>query len=73
MYVPSGHQHEMEKGSGVSSSGGSQGSEVLHSMLATAIPEQQKQIIGEFLYPLIKKLKVQCTILFHFWYFRPGF
>ncbi|MED6182125.1 hypothetical protein PIB30_025678 [Stylosanthes scabra] len=52
-----GHRHVMEKGSGISSSGGSQGSEMLHSMLATAIPEQQKQILGERLYPLIKKLK----------------
>ncbi|MED6162124.1 hypothetical protein PIB30_067403 [Stylosanthes scabra] len=57
IFVLGGHRHVMEKGSVTSSSGGSQGSEMLHSMLATAIPEQQKQILGEHLYPLIKKLK----------------
>ncbi|KAF7818707.1 polyadenylate-binding protein 7-like [Senna tora] len=56
-YVPSGRQQEMEKVSGVSSTGGSQGSEMLHSMLAAATPEQQKQILGERLYPLVHKLK----------------
>ncbi|KAI4300383.1 hypothetical protein L6164_033769 [Bauhinia variegata] len=61
-YVPSGRQREMEKGSGVSSTGsnsarGSQGSEMLHSMLAAAAPDKQKQILGEQLYPLVQKLK----------------
>ncbi|KAI4349059.1 hypothetical protein L6164_009704 [Bauhinia variegata] len=61
-YVPSGRQREVERGSGVSSTGsnsggGSQGSEMLHSMLAAAAPEQQKQILGEHLYPLVQKLK----------------
>lgn len=72
-YKASGRQHEMEKGSEFSSSGsnpigGSQGSEVLHSMLAAATPEQQKEILGEHLYMLVQKLKVQqCTTLFYFW------
>ncbi|XP_072066088.1 polyadenylate-binding protein 7-like isoform X2 [Arachis hypogaea] len=57
IFVLGGHRNVMEKGSGISSSGGSQGSEMLHSMLATAVPEQQKQILGERLFPLIKKLK----------------
>ncbi|XP_057438216.1 polyadenylate-binding protein 7 [Lotus japonicus] len=61
-YKASGRQHEMEKGSEFSSSGsnpigGSQGSEVLHSMLAAATPEQQKEILGEHLYMLVQKLK----------------
>ncbi|MCI07719.1 polyadenylate-binding protein 7-like, partial [Trifolium medium] len=33
------------------------GSEVLHSMLANATPEQQKEILGEHLYMLVQKLK----------------
>lgn len=62
-YVPSGRQREMEKGSGFSpggsnSGGGYQGSEALHSMLAAANPEQQKEILGEHLYMLVQKLKV---------------
>ncbi|XP_028789635.1 polyadenylate-binding protein 7-like [Neltuma alba] len=60
-YVPSGRQPEMEKASGVSSVGSSSvvssGSEMLHSMLAAATLEQQKQILGEHLYPLVHKLK----------------
>ncbi|XP_027363185.1 polyadenylate-binding protein 7-like [Abrus precatorius] len=55
-YVPRERQHKMETRSGISSAGGSQGSEMLHSMLATTIPEQRKRIIGEHLYPLIQKL-----------------
>ncbi|RDX99715.1 Polyadenylate-binding protein 7, partial [Mucuna pruriens] len=55
-YIPSIRQRDMEKGSGSSSggsiSGGSQGSEMLHSMLAGAAPEQQKEILGEHLYML---------------------
>lgn len=60
-YVPNGHQSEMSKGSGISSTAsnsvgvGSQGSEMLSSMLAAASPEQQKQILGERLYPLVQK------------------
>ncbi|GAU15989.1 hypothetical protein TSUD_338600, partial [Trifolium subterraneum] len=61
-YIPGGRHREMEKGSGFScsgsnSGGGSQGSEVLHSMLANATPEQQKEILGEHLYMLVQKLK----------------
>ncbi|XP_045794098.1 polyadenylate-binding protein 7-like [Trifolium pratense] len=61
-YVPGGRHREMEKGSGFScsgsnSGGGAQGSEVLHSMLANASPEQQKEILGEHLYMLVQKLK----------------
>ncbi|KAK4281582.1 hypothetical protein QN277_013055 [Acacia crassicarpa] len=60
-YVPSGLQSELERVSGVTSGGsssvGSSGSEVLHSMLAAATLEQQKQILGEQLYPLVVKLK----------------
>jgi len=57
-YVPSGRHREMEKGSGLSSTGGSLGPEVLHSMLANATPEQQKEILGEHLYMLVQKIKV---------------
>lgn len=60
-YIPSGRQRDMEKGYGSSSgglnSGGSQGSEMLHSLLAGAAPEQQKEILGEHLYMLVQKLK----------------
>lgn len=63
-YVPYGRQREMNKGFGVSSTDANsvgvvpQGSEMLSSMLAAAPPEQQKQILGERLYPLIQKQKV---------------
>lgn len=62
-YVPNGRSHEMSKGSGIPSAAsnsvgtGSQGSEMLSSMLAAASPEQQKQILGEHLYPLVQKQK----------------
>ncbi|KAL6145682.1 hypothetical protein ACLB2K_056367 [Fragaria x ananassa] len=63
-YVPNGRQRDMNKGSGVSSTasnslgGGSQGPEMLSSsMLAAASPEQQKQILGERLFPLVHKHK----------------
>ncbi|XP_004494108.1 polyadenylate-binding protein 7 [Cicer arietinum] len=61
-YVPSGRHRDMEKGSGFSSGGSnsggsSQGTGVLHSMLANATPEQQKDILGEHLYMLVQKLK----------------
>ncbi|KAK7396620.1 hypothetical protein VNO78_17753 [Psophocarpus tetragonolobus] len=61
-YIPGGRQRDMDKGSGSSSGGsnsgrGSQGSEMLHSMLAGAAPEQQKEILGEHLYMLVQKLK----------------
>ncbi|KAF2289818.1 hypothetical protein GH714_038797 [Hevea brasiliensis] len=62
-YVPNARTREAGKGSGVSyavptSLGpASQGSEMLSSMLAAASPEEQKQILGERLYPLVKKHK----------------
>ncbi|KAF8042727.1 hypothetical protein BT93_A1145 [Corymbia citriodora subsp. variegata] len=62
-YVPNGHSREMNNGAGVTSSvpdsAGSdqQGTEMLSSMLAAASPEQQKQILGERLYPLVHKHK----------------
>ncbi|XP_028108068.1 polyadenylate-binding protein 7-like isoform X1 [Camellia sinensis] len=62
-YVPNGRVREMNKGSAVSSAvsnsigSGSEGSEMLSSRLAAASPEQQKQILGERLYPLVQKHK----------------
>ncbi|KAJ4972182.1 hypothetical protein NE237_005281 [Protea cynaroides] len=62
-HVPNGHPYEMNNGSAVSSAvsnsigGASQGSEMLSSMLAAATPQHQKQILGERLYPLVKKHK----------------
>ncbi|KAJ4850853.1 hypothetical protein Tsubulata_032253 [Turnera subulata] len=60
-YVPNGRVREINKGSGIASAGSNslgavpQGSEMLSSMLAAATPEQQKQILGERLYPLVQK------------------
>ena len=64
-YVPNGRQRDMNKGSGISNSvgGGSQGPEMLSSMLAAATPEQQKQILGERLFPLVHKHKVMHRLL----------
>ncbi|KAI8567400.1 hypothetical protein RHMOL_Rhmol02G0119000 [Rhododendron molle] len=62
-YVPNGRVREMSKGSGISSSVtssvgiGSEGSDMLSSKLSAAPPEQQKQIFGERLYPLVHKQK----------------
>ncbi|KDP29218.1 hypothetical protein JCGZ_16607 [Jatropha curcas] len=62
-YVPNGRTREVGKGSGVSSTvlnslgPVSEGSEMLSSMLAAASPEEQKQILGERLYPLVQKHK----------------
>lgn len=62
--MPNGRPHDMSKGSEVQSAAsnsigtGSQGSEMLSSMLAAASPDQQKQILGEHLYPLVQKHKV---------------
>ncbi|KAK2965367.1 hypothetical protein RJ640_024109 [Escallonia rubra] len=62
-YVPNGRLLEMNKGTGVSSAApnsvgsGPEGSEMLSSMLAAASPEEQKQILGERLYPLVKQHK----------------
>ncbi|XP_048225667.1 polyadenylate-binding protein 7 [Ricinus communis] len=63
-YVPNGRTCDVSKGSGVLSAAPnstgpvSQGSEVLSSMLAAASPDEQKQILGEQLYPLVRKHKV---------------
>ncbi|GLT58964.1 hypothetical protein SLA2020_318170 [Shorea laevis] len=60
-YVSNGRASEMNKSSGVlpaaSNSVGtmSQESDMLSSTLAAASPEQQKQILGERLYPLVEK------------------
>ncbi|CAJ1890077.1 unnamed protein product [Sphenostylis stenocarpa] len=61
-YIPSGRQRDIEKASGSSSADsnsgrGSHGPEMLHSLLAGADPEQQKDILGEHLYMLVQKLK----------------
>ncbi|XP_043701551.1 polyadenylate-binding protein 7-like [Telopea speciosissima] len=63
-YVSNGqHPHEINNGSAVPSSASnsvgaaSQGSEMLSSMLAAATPQHQKQMLGERLYPLVKKHK----------------
>lgn len=37
---------------------GAEGSDMLSSMLAAASPEQQKQILGERLYPLVSEHQV---------------
>ncbi|KAL9332029.1 hypothetical protein ACSQ67_001639 [Phaseolus vulgaris] len=56
-YISSGRKRDMEKGSGSNSGRGCQGPEMLHSLLAGAAPEQQKEILGEHLYMLVQKLK----------------
>lgn len=70
--MPNGRVREMSKGSGISSSvtssvgTGSEGSDMLSSKLSAAPPEQQKQILGERLYPLVHKHKVILAYL-HSW------
>ncbi|XP_016543146.1 polyadenylate-binding protein 7 isoform X2 [Capsicum annuum] len=62
-YVPNGRTRDMTRGSLVSNAGpvavGSvaESPEMLSSLLAAAAPEQQKQILGERLYPLVIKHK----------------
>ncbi|KAI4364233.1 hypothetical protein MLD38_020355 [Melastoma candidum] len=61
-YVPNGRVRESHNGTGGISpvsdpSAATQGMEMLSSMLAAASPEQQKQILGERLYPLVQKQK----------------
>ncbi|KAL2514303.1 Polyadenylate-binding protein 7 [Forsythia ovata] len=58
-YVPNGHSREMSKGSPVpiADGSGAEGSEMLSSQLAAAPPEQQKQMLGERLYPLVSQHK----------------
>lgn len=36
---------------------------MLSSMLAAATPQQQKQILGERLFPLVEKLKVTFSLM----------
>ncbi|OIV92180.1 hypothetical protein TanjilG_30821 [Lupinus angustifolius] len=65
-YVTSGHHGKMVKGSEFTSgasnySGGSQGSEMLYTMLSAAAPNQQKQILGEHLYELPRGLEAKIT------------
>lgn len=61
--MPSGRR-EVNNGTAVPSAASnslgaaSQGSEMLSSMLAAASPQQQKQILGERLFPLVTKHKV---------------
>ncbi|KAK4345627.1 hypothetical protein RND71_035803 [Anisodus tanguticus] len=62
-YVPNGRARDMNKGSFVSNAGSvavgsvAEGSEMLSTLLAAAAPEQQKQILGEHLYPLVSQHK----------------
>ncbi|CAN4118150.1 unnamed protein product [Withania somnifera] len=62
-YVPNGRTCDMNQGSFVSNAGSiavgsvADGSEMLSTLLAAAAPEQQKQILGEHLYPLVSKHK----------------
>lgn len=54
MYIPNGRQHEVNLTNGPNSQGGM---EMLSSMLAAATPQQQKQMLGERLFPLVQNLK----------------
>ncbi|CAI9762105.1 unnamed protein product [Fraxinus pennsylvanica] len=54
-YVPNRHSREMNEGSDAVT--GSEGPETLSSMLAAAPLDQQKQILGEHLYPLVSQQK----------------
>lgn len=62
-HMSDGRSREMNNGSAASSAAsnsvgtGPQGLEMLSSMLAAASEQQQKQILGERLYPLVAKLK----------------
>ncbi|KAL0555410.1 hypothetical protein IC582_009355 [Cucumis melo] len=63
-YVPNARSCETNKASGASAAAAfnsvgdiSQGSQILSSMLASSPPDQQKQILGEHLYPLVQKRK----------------
>ncbi|XP_016455946.2 polyadenylate-binding protein 7-like [Nicotiana tabacum] len=62
-YVPNGRTRDMNKGSVASNAGSAaagsvaEGSQMLSTLLASAAPEQQKQILGEHLYPLVNQHK----------------
>ncbi|KAJ0982368.1 hypothetical protein J5N97_010623 [Dioscorea zingiberensis] len=56
-YVPNVRQREIRNGSILPAASNPQGTEMLSSMLAAASPEQQKQMLGDRLYPLVMKHK----------------
>lgn len=57
--IPNERQRDMNNGLVVSPNASDlQGTEMLSSMLAAAAPQQQKQILGEHLFPLVEKRKV---------------
>ncbi|KAL8149961.1 hypothetical protein AgCh_006828 [Apium graveolens] len=60
-YVPNGRSRELNKGTTASSvpanSDGTEGLEMLSSRLAAASPDQQKQMLGDRLFPLVNQLK----------------
>ncbi|XP_077233411.1 polyadenylate-binding protein 7-like [Tasmannia lanceolata] len=59
-YVPNGRVRDTSNGSSIlsaASKSATQGTEMLSSMLAAATPHHQKQILGERLFPLVKKHK----------------
>ncbi|KAI3989781.1 hypothetical protein MKX01_040751 [Papaver californicum] len=56
-YVANGRQHEMNNWCAASDAGSHGGSEMLSSMLAAASPQHQKQILGEYLFPLVQNLE----------------
>ncbi|XP_039139692.1 polyadenylate-binding protein 4-like isoform X1 [Dioscorea cayenensis subsp. rotundata] len=56
-YVPNVRQRDLRNGSVPPAASNPQGTEMLSSMLAAASPEQQKQMLGDRLYPLVMKHK----------------
>lgn len=76
-YVASGSLYDMNNASTVSTAvpfairSGAEGPEMLSSLLAAASPEQQKQILGERLYPLVNEHKVRFIFIYNF--FPSGF
>ncbi|KAG0477313.1 hypothetical protein HPP92_014154 [Vanilla planifolia] len=56
-YASNGIHRDTNNGLLLSASTNPQGMEMLSSMLAAAPPEQQKQMLGERLFPLVHKLK----------------
>lgn len=76
-YVSGGSLHDMNKASTASTAvaipdgSGAEGPEMLSSLLAAASPEQQKQILGERLYPLVSERKVRFIFISNF--FPSGF
>lgn len=68
-YVPNGRSREVNKGTTTSSvptnSDGTEGLEMLSSRLAAASPAQQKQMLGDRLFPLVNQLKVLLLYYIH--------